>query len=77
LNKTITVKGNVYNAGINIGFKHGGEIFMAEYLLGFGISSGKWDKQNNDTELENDYLSYFGTFRFEILLGFMFPRYDY
>lgn len=71
-------KGKVNNLGFNIGFKHGGRLIVAEYIIGPGFSSGDWNKleanQEPLSEYEESDLSYFATIRFEVNIGFRFPQ---
>jgi hypothetical protein len=74
----IKTKGNVNNFGLNIGFKHGNNIVVGEYLLGLGLSSGKWNDSNDRAQIPStidvEDLRNFATFRFEINLGIRFPQ---
>ena len=74
----IKTNGNVNNFGLNIGFKHGGGMLIAEYLLGFGTSSGHWVVPNERNKIPSteDFvgnLNDFAIIRFELNLGFRFP----
>jgi hypothetical protein len=74
----LKTNGHVNNFGLNLGFKHGGDVFIAEYLLGFGFSSGSWNLSDERKQIESEHeindLSKFATMRLEINIGFKFPR---
>jgi hypothetical protein len=74
----ITNEGTIFDYGLNFGYKIPLGRLGIDILMGYGNSSGSWKSENNRNMIDSFHRMNFddfqNRFRFEIAIGYVFPK---